>query len=648
MIQEILLLFLFFSIISFGIYLTGRFMLSIFNYRSDNLNLFHALIAGLLFWVLFPSLILTKGLTIHLFFIPLIFLFLYLTKVEIGLKYFEWKWRHILIDVSKLLIFLTPIYLFAVIQFYDFNSEFIYADLHHDFHAYAKHSQFLILTGNENCFREANYFFNEKMSGVSPYHYFELWLNGMISWMFNISNLKAIMLLTFPLLQTTAAIGIFELIKKHTVNQKNNFFLCLTFLIALIFIQPIYFWFYDHYELLKYHQGMVNSSIFSFGRKYGAIFIFSILALDFFIDGKQKLGVISITALSILSIGILPGITFGIPIACAVLFFLNKKNNDLLKWSFIPLILGITILLFYKIFTVEETKNLIQGRSLISSILRDGINFQYIKIFFFSSFFPFLRLMIGIGVYVSIILFVYRYSKPSKKNELISVIIITFSVLFMASCAAGMAYGLPDSGQLLINANPLLNALLVITFIILFRNYEKKNWIIAILIITAGYNLRNNLNYGKLMNFYQTQSSAKIPTKFKRDVFEILNKESNPMVGVIYKNDVILPHFEFYTSPSLFLDFSDSNPICVNLCSPDRYIFDSITKSFRFNHPFFIFSEQKKGLNSNEQKQSFVEDYNINYILSDYVFKDTFFRSFQPILFSSNDKFVLYKRRFKI
>ena len=206
------------------------------------------------------------------------------------------------------------------------------------------------------------------MSGVSPYHYFELWLNGMISWMFNISNLKGIMLLTFPLLQTTAAIGIFELIKKHSVNQKNNFFLYLTFLIALIFIQPIYFWFYDHYELLKYHQGMVNSSIFSFGRKYGAIFIFSILALDFFIDGKQKLGVISITALSILSIGILPGITFGIPIACAVLFFWNKKNNDLLKWAFIPLILGITILLFYKIFTVEETKN-----------SRAKFNFEYFK-----------------------------------------------------------------------------------------------------------------------------------------------------------------------------------------------------------------------------------------------------------------------------
>jgi len=136
MILEILLFFLFLSITSSGIYLTGKLLLSIFNYRSDSLNLFHALIAGLLFWVLVPSLILTKGLTIHLFFIPLIFLFFFAIKKEIQLKYFDWNWKQVLLDVSKILIFITPIFLFAVIQFYDFKSEFIYADLHHDFHAY--------------------------------------------------------------------------------------------------------------------------------------------------------------------------------------------------------------------------------------------------------------------------------------------------------------------------------------------------------------------------------------------------------------------------------------------------------------------------------------------------------------------------------
>jgi len=89
MILEILLVFLFLSITSSLIYLTGRLFLSVFNYRSDNLNLFHALIAGLLFWVLVPSLIITKGLTIHLFFIPLIFLFFLAIKKEIQLKCFD-------------------------------------------------------------------------------------------------------------------------------------------------------------------------------------------------------------------------------------------------------------------------------------------------------------------------------------------------------------------------------------------------------------------------------------------------------------------------------------------------------------------------------------------------------------------------------
>jgi hypothetical protein len=645
MILEILLVFLFLCITSSGIYLTGKLILSIFNYRSDNLNLFHALIAGLLFWVLVPSLILTKVLTIHLFFIPLIFLFFLAIKKEIQLKYFDWNWKQVLLDVSKILIFITPIFLFAVIQFYDFKSEFIYADLHHDFHAYAKHSQYLILTGNENYFREANYFFNQKMSGVTPYHYFELWLNGVISWGFKISTLKGIMLITFPLLQTIAAIGIFELIKKHTQIQKYNFFLALIFLMALIFIQPIYFWFYDHYELLKYHQGMVNSSVFSFGRKYGAIFIFSILALDFFIDAKQKMGIISLSALSILSIGILPGMTFGIPVGCLGLYFWKRKNFELLKWSFLPFILGIMILLFYKIFTVEETKNLIQGHSLISSILTEGLSILYIKTFLFSSSFPLLRLMIGVTVYVLIILFVNRFSKSNKKNELIIIIIITSSVLFMASCASAMANGLPDSGQLFINTTPLLNALLIIIFIILLRNYEKKIQIIAILTIITGYNVTNNLIYNKLMNSYQTQSSPLIPPKFKTDVCEYLIKVQNPIIGVVYKNDILLPHFDFYTSPSLFLDFSDENPICVNLSSPDRYIIDSITKSFRIYHPLFLYSEQKKDLTSFEQKQKFVLDYKVNYILSDHIIKDTIFSNFQPIIFSSENKFIFYKRK---
>ena len=121
MILEILLVFLFLSITSSGIYLTGRLFLSVFNYRSDNLNLFHALTAGLLLWVLVTSLIVTKGLTIHLFFIPLIFLLFLEMKKEIQLKYFDWKWKKILLDVSKILIFLIPIYLFAVIQFLQKN-----------------------------------------------------------------------------------------------------------------------------------------------------------------------------------------------------------------------------------------------------------------------------------------------------------------------------------------------------------------------------------------------------------------------------------------------------------------------------------------------------------------------------------------------
>jgi hypothetical protein len=643
MILEILLVFLFLSITSSLIYLTGRLFLSVFNYRSDNLNLFHALIAGLLFWVLVPSLIITKGLTIHLFFIPLIFLFFLAIKKEIQLKYFDWKWKQVLLDVSKILIFLIPIYLFAVIQFYDFKSEFIYADLHHDFHAYAKHSQFLILTGNENYYREVNYFFNEKMSGLTPYHYFELWLNGIISWVFNISNLKGIILVTFPLLQTIASIGIYELIKKHIQIQQINFFFVLTFLFALVFIQPIYFWFYDHFELLKFNEGMVNTSVFSFGRKYGGIFIFSILSLDFFIDGKQKIGIVSLASLSILSIGILPGITFGIPFACLVLFLWDKKNVEFLKWSLVPLVLGIVILLFYKIFAIEETKNLINGKSLFSNILMDGLTFQYLKSFLFNTTFPFLRLMIGIGIYILIFLFVYKKSKIYNKNDLIILAIIISVVILVADCAAGMAYGLPDNGQLLNNAIPLLNAFLIITFILLLRNHDKKILIITILTMIAGYNLMNNLIYNELMNSYQRSSTPIISDNFKNTCYNNLNSKINPKIGFISKKDSLNPYLDFYTSPLMYFDFVDVNPVYLNLSLPKYYKNENYYGTYRFHQPMYHYKESLNLMSDINNQFKFIDEFKIDFLLSDYIIEQDKNKHLFLLTQDRNSGFYFYK-----
>jgi poly(A) polymerase len=84
-------------------------------------------------------------------------------------------------------------------------------------------SEFLKIVGNENKEMLKNFMFPEMFEGVSPYHYFELWLTGFFSTLYNISSLKIILLVTYPILKGTFLIAIFSVFEQFGILKFKHY-----------------------------------------------------------------------------------------------------------------------------------------------------------------------------------------------------------------------------------------------------------------------------------------------------------------------------------------------------------------------------------------------------------------------------------------
>jgi len=133
--------------------------------------------------------------------------------------------------------------LLFIIDLTSFNFKNFYLDIYSN----SMFSDNLRVYSVENCFFEHNKYFSGAYNVNYPYHYFELWLNALIS---NISKLysgSTYYLIMTPIFLSTYFYGVFSIIRFKLKKLTQLYCVLLTFL--LLFVTSFFIPFIDRLEL---------------------------------------------------------------------------------------------------------------------------------------------------------------------------------------------------------------------------------------------------------------------------------------------------------------------------------------------------------------------------------------------------------------
>ena len=99
-------------------------------------------------------------------------------------------------NITILLLFIIATFSWEAISIFS-GGNFAGAEIEKDGVFYGEISRCLIENGNENTFGAANFIGND-FHFQTPYHYFELWLNGIVSFITGINPIHTLYLVIYP------------------------------------------------------------------------------------------------------------------------------------------------------------------------------------------------------------------------------------------------------------------------------------------------------------------------------------------------------------------------------------------------------------------------------------------------------------------
>ncbi len=316
-------------------------------------DLFFHLLLGLISCIVLYSLIICIGKSIFLLSIPIILMLLFQKKEKDYSKNIELSSHKIHL---LFITFLALIFTFKSSLFYFFQS------IYPDYSFYAKISYYLNLTGQENEFHIFN-IYSTKYHGITPYHYFELWLNSFVNFTQNNfqTSLKNFLCITTSIIDVVLVAGVFALISSKQISKKYIQSILLALIITTIGgINIIEFF---NIKILN-DFNHVFASVFSYNEaKFCAPLLFLCAVQLKFREGEYAEGFLYASLLPIMNFIITPALLIAIS---AIFIYLNifRKKYNLTSSKFF---INYGLFLFTSIFILG-----IYNTSLSSSIARDS------------------------------------------------------------------------------------------------------------------------------------------------------------------------------------------------------------------------------------------------------------------------------------
>jgi len=619
------------------IYTTGRSLLFLFRMPISYFNpigkgrepsfylpVFLSLLCGIIFWVLVYSFYCTGFKTVHIFF-PVLFVFLFIEAKQQGISFSEHRRlvmnKYLSIKrIAGLLILLLLIFTWFVSILVK-PGVFPYWIQDNDMAYYACISRFLSQTGQENTFGINNLLSGEIYHGVTPYHYFELWLNSLFTNTSRSLHLLSLFLFTYPLLNFINVLGLFAVLEMQTrVTVVKQMITTL-----LLFMGGMYF--YSSFDFNRYSANYCESSMEYYGEKLSIYYPFLILTFIFFLHNQFSMGLVSLLALPLISMTTAPSVITGIFVFLSLAIIFKWVNSIIIyRIALYTILLGGFLFFFY------QSGNLNMNFRIHEPILfytNWGETGWFATKFFFAELWhrikysPFLTLFLY-APFVLVIAVRIAENKRNPSHPLLLPLILIICICVAGLTISGTIYKMNSSHQFYSNILTFVNTAINIGLLLIL--FPKKTTalskisaglVVALLLSKAIYAQINYIKNRTANNLYSENYLNQIKN------IE-LDKPMNP-VGVVLKPKEDYTTFVSKTMggmPDGYLQFMPQFSTTVDLSlfeAIDSTSSDKNDISVLQYLPFFQFVQtQKKNhtfVSVSQSQIDFIMQYRIQYAI---------------------------------
>lgn len=447
---------------------------------------------------------------------------------------------------------------------------------HNDILHYLSISESLNLFGQENIYKFKNGLFPD-FHGITPYHYFDLWLNASVVSIFGLKSFMAWELITGPVLLSLLAVGFISLYESQSELGLKGILFSFGFLfygglpieirsLSIWTINPFLFW-----------KGIV-------------VYLFFILFILFFYSKRRYLAIGSLLTLSWLFPTAAPGIYIGLCFYFAYMLYRRDKSWNYVQIFSLIFVSALSYFIFFKIF----------GSRGIPQAYQSFLSFEttqvYLAIKSYAS-----QLITIVVRYVLPLCLLFLFDKSllkrfsTSEKQVLSILLATgvsgllFSGFFKDSVIASQ-FGL----------NILAPGLIIVSFFAFQKvldsgnegNYRKA-FIILLLIVSTGLSL--------ISNFYSKPSRIEAYSKEYLDAVENHTSFMKNKVGAFVADSVfftgsILNKNEDYHYPGKYLKVLGSNFFLFNI-APETVAYQIEIESEKHFSDNSTFQVIKKKLN---------------------------------------------------
>lgn len=338
---------------------------------------------------------------------------------------------------------------------------------------YAEISKSLINTGFENTF--ANY--NLASSNYlypTPYHYFDLWLNGIMAKTFGLNYSLCLYLVTYTFFTALFMLGILALAEKFTTIKWYHF--AIAFL--LMFVSGLYVS-ENGFDLYNYSAQMEGMNE-RFGNKLSAACCFALAFILLFTNHHFKSAFSVLLCLPFISISLAPAVYGGILVFCIV-SILRKSEH---KRFYLRLIIYVIVcLVFIELFYSLQKKNNLNYRlthSLFEYTDFKQVDYHHLKYFtielflklwaqpalFFLNYLPF--------IFVPVVLY---FKSGENKFRLLTAVFVCIWLCGLVTF--GSFYLMDDAHQFYTNSLILFHVFFAYSLLELIKLIDARKSILA-------------------------------------------------------------------------------------------------------------------------------------------------------------------------
>jgi hypothetical protein len=362
--------------------------------------------------------------------------------------------------------------------------------------------------------------------GLSPYHYFDLWLSAGISKVFHLSTLEAIHFFALPLLTILNVLGLCTLFELSSKPKRFIPFIALLFLhlsgINFLSIAQ---------EFGKYHFDFLEPTLGLYGEKLSFAFTIFIVAAYFILKNKHLEAIYFLVLVPLFFPLFFPSLIIALPLFAALL----RWNKIITTKEFIWF--GLFLMCEWLGYFLLYQNSPAASFSIESSSDFSGFNLASVKMTLVELFYrtwdkPF-RTLLFYSPFLLLILIKLKHLKFSKAHK----ILLLLTVLLYASALLswGFFYKLPEARQIYTNALLLFHLVLVLflyDWILLQKNGKLALVASSVLVILLGtmasYNYKDlaeaQLKYGYSIAYLNKIKSQRLSTNDQFTVAYIKNK----------------------------------------------------------------------------------------------------------------------------